>query len=251
MDDVIDFMLDPTKYRDSNTHKLKQQHHNLPIMWPDKEIPDDVQLLFTKDYNVVAPKRRDKPFQGGFFIIKPSIEVYNEFVDIVREGDYHIKGGWGKKVGPFYGGMTIQGLLPWYYEYLHPGRAVELNRCAYNNMSDKPKLERDNGTERCRTNEETCEDCRFRPKDQITTFHFTICLKPWSCLRYRSQQENFKLCREMNHQWYIYRSRLEQSWGRSGHGDGDFNPDHYLGFCKQEGMKGYIPMVMPREQNKF
>ena len=112
-------------------------------------------------------------------------------------------------------------------------------------MSDKPKLVRDNGTERCRTNEETCEDCRFRPKDQITTFHFTICQKPWSCLRYKSQQDKFKLCREMNHEWYAYRSRLEQSWGRSGHGEGELKAEHYLGYCKREGLKGYVPMLMP------
>ena len=70
--------------------------------------------------------------------------------------------GWGGVVGPFHGGMTIQGLLPWYYEEVHPGMAVELNRCVYNNMADNPTTEKSlkNGTlqGRCRTNEEVC--CR-------------------------------------------------------------------------------------------
>ena len=133
LDDVLDFMINPEPYRKSPELLAK-----IPIMWPEKDIPDDISLIFTKDYNVVAPKRVDKPYQGGFFAIKPSLDTYNEYLGIVRKGDYDVKKGWGGKVGPFYGGMTIQGLLPWYFEYLHPGKSVELNRCKYNNMSDKP-----------------------------------------------------------------------------------------------------------------
>ncbi|KAG7348233.1 hypothetical protein IV203_016938 [Nitzschia inconspicua] len=240
MDDVIDFMLHPTT-RQYNLQKV-------PLMWPEKPIPNDIQLLFTKDYNMVGPKRRDKPFQGGFFIIKPSLEAYDEFIRIVKEGDYHVKGGWGKKVGPFYGGMTIQGLLPYFYEHLHPGRAVELNRCIYNNMNDNPFMERKNGEKRCRTDQESCEDCRFRPKEDVVTFHFTICQKPWSCLSFRSQQDKFKLCREMNHEWFAYRSKLEQTWGRSGFGPGEFKPNHYLGYCSDRGTGGYLPIALPYGQ---
>ena len=93
-------------------------------------------------------------------MIKPSLDTYNEFVGIVREGDYRDekKGrGWGGKVGPFHGGMTIQGLLPWYYQYLHPNHSVELNRCVYNNMADNPTTEdaiNDVAQGRCRTDEE-------------------------------------------------------------------------------------------------
>lgn len=108
MDDVLDFMLNPKRFKESPELLAK-----IPIMWPnktDKIIPDDISLLFTKDYNVVAPKRSDKPFQGGFFMIKPNLDTYNEFINIVRSGDYDIKKGWGNKVGPFHGGMTIQGL---------------------------------------------------------------------------------------------------------------------------------------------
>ena len=253
MDDIIDLMLEPTKYKQqfSSTDSLTEHLSKINIMWPEKDLPDNIEFMFTKDYNVVAPKRHDKPYQGGFFMIKPSLDTYNDFINIVKEGDYHVKGGWGKKVGPFYGGMTIQGLLPWYYEYKHTGTNVELNRCVYNSMNDNPMLVRDNGTTRCRTNEETsCEDCRKRPKEEIVTFHFTICQKPWNCLQYRHHDDDFSLCREMTNEWYRYRSQLEQSWGRTGIGPGQHKVESYHGYCNQNGAKGYIPIEQPYGQQQ-
>jgi hypothetical protein len=151
MDDVLDFMLDPNIFDIGKT----------PIMYPERTLPAEIDLVFTKDYNIVSPRRRDKPFQGGFFMVKPSLETYQEMVAIVREGDYRDEEqkGWGGKVGPFHGGMTIQGLLPWYYEYLHPNRALELNRCVYNNIADNPTNERtknDIPQGKCQTNQEVC-----------------------------------------------------------------------------------------------
>lgn len=160
MDPAIDLMLHPKQQASQNKEQLESF-----LMWPDKPIPEEISLMFTKDYNVVAPRRPDKPFQGGFFMIKPSLDTYNEFIRIVREGDYRDdrKGrGWGGKVGPFHGGMTIQGLLPWYYEYLHPNQAVELNRCVYNNMADNPTTDeaiQDVAQGRCRTNQEVRKSC--------------------------------------------------------------------------------------------
>jgi hypothetical protein len=161
MDPIIDFILDPSSFQKTqNNNDTEKLLREVPIMWPEKPIPDDIQLLFTKDYNVVAPRRKDKPFQGGFFVVKPSLVAYNLMVKTVLEGDYRDGGhggkGWGGVVGPFHGGMTIQGLLPWFYENLVPGYAVELNRCVYNNIADNPTTERSNHDEaigKCRTNE--------------------------------------------------------------------------------------------------
>ena len=158
MDPAIDLLLYPDQVTERNMHL------DSFVMWPERPLPNELSLLFTKDYNIVAPGRKDKPFQGGFFMIKPSLETYHEFVNIVKEGDYRDekgKRGWGGIVGPFHGGMTIQGLLPWYYEYLHPGRAVELNRCVYNSMADNPTTHppiNDIAQGRCRTNQEV-SDC--------------------------------------------------------------------------------------------
>jgi hypothetical protein len=183
MDTVFDLMLASPENRDTS---------KVPLMWPDRLLPRTINIFWTKDYNVVAPRRRDKPTQGGLLIIRPNRTVYDQFIDIVREGNYQQQTGWGgnrTKVGPFYGGMTIQGLIPYYYEYLHPdheGGGVELNRCIYNQMSDHPSNE--NG--RCRTGQEAeeCEDCRKRPLNDIVTAHFTICQKPWKCLPFKQDR---------------------------------------------------------------
>ena len=80
-------------------------------------------------------------------------------------------------------GMTIQGLIPYYYEYLHneTGGGVELNRCIYNQMADNPTTKPtvdDLPQGKCRTAQAVCEDCRARPIEDIVTFHYTICQKP-------------------------------------------------------------------------
>jgi len=243
MDDLIDFMLDPSSYSIGG--------NNVPIMWPERPIPESISLVFTKDYNVLAPRRKHKPFQGGFFALKPSEEIYREMIEIVRVGDYRDDKtkGWGGVVGPFHGGMTIQGLLPWYYEEVHPGMAVELNRCVYNNMADNPTTEKSlkNGTlqGRCRTNEEKCEDCRVRPLEEIVTFHYTVCQKPWHCLPQKLDVIEKRLCRQLHYQWYSYRSDLERSWGRNGSGTGSFEVDHFFGYCTGFGFKGYQQIALP------
>ena len=127
---------------------------------------------------MVGPSRKYKPVQGGFLVLRPNMTVYEEYVDIVKKGDFRQKSGWGGVVGPFYGSMTFQGIIPYYYDYLHMHEAVELNRCVYNQMADNPKDKRtvnDIPQGRCRTNEEECEDCRNRPLEEVVSTHFTLC----------------------------------------------------------------------------
>ena len=82
--------------------------------------------------NMVGPTRKYKPVQGGFLVLRPSMEVYDEFVQIIKKGDFRQGSGWGGVMGVFYGSMTFQGLIPYYYDVLHPNEGVELNRCIYN-----------------------------------------------------------------------------------------------------------------------
>ena len=66
---------------------------------------------------------------GGFLVIKPSMERFKEFQAIIRKGDHTGHSGWGgSKIGNFWGGQTIQGILPYFYHSIHPGEALEVNR---------------------------------------------------------------------------------------------------------------------------
>ena len=48
--------------------------------------------------------------------MRPDMDVYNEYLSIVKKGDFRHGSGWGGQVGAFYGGMTIQGrLMPNYW----------------------------------------------------------------------------------------------------------------------------------------
>ena len=222
------------------------------LMWPERELPWDIQVLYTIDYAMLGPKRRIKPFQGGFTVLKPNQTIYDEFVSIIREGDFRNGGGWGGKTGKFWGGQTFQGLMPYYFQVLHPGRAVELNWCTFNNMAspsrdggvvdDKP-----HGT--CFTNQETCEDCRSRPIDQVVSTHFTVCQKPWNCMRLQKDILQMRLCRQFHHAWFQARSELEQSWGRSGWGEYSVEREHFFGFCKKNGLQGFTLIVQPNSTN--
>lgn len=50
-------------------------------------------------------------------------------VAVVCQGDWKVGAGWrGSQIGYFYGGATIQGLLPYYYTNVAPGTAREVNR---------------------------------------------------------------------------------------------------------------------------
>jgi hypothetical protein len=96
MDAVFDLML---------SEEPNPETSKVPLMWPDRPLPRPLKIFWTKDYNVVLPGRKNKPTQGGLLILRPDMDVYHEFVEIVLKGDYDVKKGWGGAVGPFYGGM--------------------------------------------------------------------------------------------------------------------------------------------------
>jgi hypothetical protein len=237
MDAIFDLMLQHTS--PPNDH----------IQWKEEPLPSDISMIYTIDYAMVNPKRKLKPVQGGFVVMRPNQTVYEEFRDIVRKGDYRDKGGWGGKSGKFWGSMTFQGLLPYYYKILHPGRAVEFNRCIYNNMCSNHRTEKAvNDTHLpgdCFTQEEDCEDCRARPVEEIVSTHFTVCQKPWLCMRHAKDAINHRLCRSLHAQWYLARSEMETSWGRSGYGNGTGDREHFHGYCHKFGERGYDLIQKP------
>lgn len=218
------------------------------VMWKDREIPKTVNAAYTVDYNMVHPETKYKPVQGGFLVLRPSMETYRKYQNIVKMGDFRQGSGWGGKVGPFYGSMTFQGIIPYYYDVLHPGQSVELNRCIYNQMADNPRTERtvnDVVHGACRSGEETCQDCREAPIDQVVTTHFTLCQKPWSCLPHFENNLQNRLCRQLTHEWFTVRSELEQFWGRSDMGKGSYEKEFFYGYCTKQGKHGYTPIEEP------
>lgn len=218
------------------------------IMWKDQPLPDRIDAVFTRDYNMVPASRKYKPVQGGFLVLRPSMETYNEIVEIIKKGDFIEGKGWGGVMGLFYGSMTFQGLIPYYYDVIKPGFAVELNRCIYNNMCDNPrdkKTVNDVVDGNCRDGRDDCEDCRSQPLEDIVTTHFTLCQKPWLCIPQDQDQIQHRLCRKLHNEWFRVRSSLEESWGRVAFGPGQYQKEQFYGFCEKRSEKGYVRIDHP------
>ena len=230
LDAILDLILE--------SRRPTEDHH---LMYPDRKIPDDIWLLYTNDYAMIVPGRNRKPTQGGFVVLKPNRTIYKEIVEIVLEGNY--SRGWGGVTGKYWGSMTVQGLLPYYFQILHPGHAVELNWCRHDNMNAPP---RENGV--CYNQQPECEDCRTRRIDEVYSVHFTNCQKPFTChlLNVVHPKPEKRLCQEMHLAWFQFRSEMERSWGRLGKGNGTgVYETNFRGYCHRYGEIGYEPIRQP------
>jgi hypothetical protein len=203
----------------------------------------DVWLLYVHDYNMAEPPYVVTPSQGGLAIIKPNRTIYEEIRQIVLRGDFHETYGWGNVTGTFLGSMTYQGLLPYYFQILNKGRALALDWCRHDNMVT-PRSEgvkRGNETvERCFTHD--CQDCSTMAWEDVYSFHFTICYKPWHCVDHNL---NPSKCELMHRAWFQHRSELEESWGRPGRGSSNGTINNALGYCSQFGGAGYEAIGQP------
>jgi len=99
MDDVYDAMLLPSDSVEGKISRTK-----IEMEYPNKEIPNNIQAYLTRDYHQVIPGRK-AAFQAGFIILKPSMDVFNEYLDTIREGNYvggfSRENGWGGKVSSY------------------------------------------------------------------------------------------------------------------------------------------------------
>lgn len=265
MDDLYDSMIDgPTSLARNDIH----------AMWQNgTEFPDTIEAFFTRDYNMMTAGRRQVHqigIQGGFIIVKPNLEHFEEYRQIIMEGNYTVDHGWGDKLayGGYYGAAQIQGLCSYFYGHVRPNTAVELNRCVYNAMVDSPIDDSAGG--KCRTlqSPEQCENCRNTNFSLIKTAHLTLCQKPWWCngcenhsLAHRENSlggtEAYPLCVQMHREWFKTRYELETLW--SSQDESYKNITHLLplptgdtevttfGFCFQ-GRIAYIPMKFPQQK---
>ncbi len=177
--------------------------------------------------------------------MRPSLDRFQEFQSIIRKGN-HGSGGWaGSGIGNFWGGQTIQGILPYFYHVLHNGDGLELNRCIYNCMVDNPyrPYADDNPVRKCLNGKPTCEDCRLQLPENVKSAHFTICQKPWTCTEHTNPR-NMRLCSILHEKWFLLRDEFEK--------EHNIDPGYRitknnrfkksLGMCKRYGDRAYLPI---------
>lgn len=131
---------------------------------------------------------------------------------IIRGGDFSIGRGWGGDLnyGGYYGAGTIQGLASYYYGEFATERALELNRCYYDQMVDNPYGTTKETFDKCVTSEVNCQDCRKTKIQDVFLTHFTNCGKPFKCMDPSSQP----LCVDLHREWHLVRLSLEVEWAR-------------------------------------
>jgi hypothetical protein len=215
-------------------------------------------------------------FQAGLLVLRPSEDKLNEFIDTIKEGNYiggmhPTESGWGGKgYGYSIGCMAVQGVVPYYYDILHPRTAVELDGCIYNHMGmntlyepggmhfNKRKLLAYKAFQgQCRNGRGmNCTDCRKTPVSQVKSVHFTICRKPWTCNGATEIAElvNATKCNELQRKWTQVRidleDRMEQSTGvdLSTRRNGSHAVHIYEGICNvgEEGDNFYVPIELPK-----
>lgn len=131
---------------------------------------------------------------GGFLLIQPSMEIFEELKSIVRSGNFTRSKGWNNSgIGKSWGGETVQGVIPYYY--LHQANskqnALLLDRCVWNRQ----------GSEFCENSNTSIYDAKV--------VHMTICQKPLKCA-YQSSKET---CRVMHEEWWIWLNSLRERLG--------------------------------------
>jgi hypothetical protein len=217
LDDLFDSMIE-------GPSSLARQR--LPLQWEKNNgnLPVDIEAFFTRDYNMVDPGVRlphQIGVQGGFIVVKPNLDVFAKYQEIIVEGNYSVN-GWGGELryGGYYGAAQFQGLCAYFFGAILPGKSLELNRCYYNFMGDGPRERIE--PKRCRTLEEECQDCRQVSFNEIKTVHFTVCGKPWWCHAHESNKqreryiggdaETYRLCLSAQTEWFRIRALLEKEW---------------------------------------
>jgi hypothetical protein len=153
--------------------------------------------------------------QGGFLVLRPSVDDYKNLINIVKTVEFYQGSGWNRsQIGWFWGGMTVQGVLPYYYNVLAaPNRTQKVDRCIYNTMADTPP-------------------CEKQTLQEIKSAHFTVCQKPWNC--YSAFVND--LCHKLHTRWFELRKEAEEFYGM----DVVENP------CPAVGLKNYVRMSVDK-----
>mmetsp|Transcript_26264 Transcript_26264/g.105098 ORF Transcript_26264/g.105098 Transcript_26264/m.105098 type:complete len:279 (+) Transcript_26264:1353-2189(+) len=200
-----------------------------------------------------APWGKIAPAQGGFVVARPDLDTFEALCAVVRAGDFRAGSGWaGTGVGSFYGGMTIQGLVPYFFEMVRPGAGVAVDNCVYNNMANNPRSVGGFGKGVCRDGSpaDDCKDCRLVDVATVKTVHFTICQKPWGCFDARNQRCPYcPICTKFHRLWFEAREAMEREWGIYEPYTGDAPERHGMCGRHRDGSRGYKPVPIDRLVN--
>ena len=121
-------------------------------------------------------------------------------------------------------------------------------------MADNPRVDVKNkpdprhpGLGLCRDGRPECEDCRKIKINNITSIHFTLCQKPWTCRTFENNGP-LDLCNKFHHEWFKVRKHLDSSKQTNKTSttiqQGKYYPEHFMGYCKGTGGENYIPMEL-------
>lgn len=251
LDELFDAMLE--KPGTESAHDAKKQI--LFHQTGNNTFPDTIEAYYTRDYTTIQPGQTDVPgLQQGLLVVKPSLEVFDELIGIIKSGNFTRSKGWGNIAKANYlGSMSTKGLLSYYYHYVKGNsNSLELNRCFYNAMADSPKTKGTDGKMLCRDGRSQCQDCRTANIQRVRTVNLSICRKPWKCFYHDvGIAKTFMLCRQFERHWFEIRRDIEDTWQATveGYKPADRSGTHaeyeFLGNCKSRGENGYIPMIFP------
>ncbi len=272
MDDLFDAMLDTGE-------KGALARSRIPRERPDELWPEKVNAYMTRDWGQVMPGRKAL-FQAGFLVVRPDPSVFDQIVEVIKEGHY-VEGfsrnnGWGGLgYGSLVGAMAAQGLIAYVYDTLFNNTWVELNQCRYNHMGmdvlyrSQPSFRNKHPkVGKCRNDLDYCEDCQITDLEKIYNIHYTQCRKPWNCIgegdstvfeKSSIPEDSVKLdhCMELLTVWHNMRTSLEtQLYELTGdeviqEGQvGTYKNQVFHGHCKANGQSHYLPLRMKPESRK-
>jgi hypothetical protein len=96
MDDLYNAML-----LDARSPQGHAARRHIPLERPADPWPDRIEAFVTRDWGQVIPGRK-AGYQAGFVVLQPSMEIFEQVLDTIRNTEYDAsfsrENGWGRKV---------------------------------------------------------------------------------------------------------------------------------------------------------
>ena len=109
----------------------------------------------------------------------------------------------------------------------------------------KPHKKNLDVVEECLDKQPTCQDCRLQVFERVSSAHFTICQKPWTCT-WHNNPKNAVLCKIFHDKWFALRDEFEKvNKIDSSYRMSNSQYKESLGMCKGYGDDKYIPIPIP------